>query len=209
MQEIRNVFCVGRNYRLHAQELGNAVPTTPFLFSKPTHSLVEAKGQAIKLPGNRGEVHHEVEIVVHIAKDYQPGLTADDLIDKMALGIDFTLRDVQSELKAKGYPWLLAKGFPNSAVHTAFHPFPGVAALQQTDFQLQKNGEQVQIGNIRDVIFDLDTIIRFAVEHFGLSAGDVLYTGTPAGVSAVADGDRLTMIWGDEVWGEFTVSLSE
>lgn len=209
MTEIRNVFCVGRNYRLHAQELGNEVPTSPFLFSKPTHSLVEAKGQAIELPGNRGELHHEVEIVVHIAKAYQPGLTADELIDQMALGIDFTLRDVQSQLKAKGHPWLLAKGFLNSAVHTAFHPFPGVAALQQTDFQLRKNGEQVQKGNIRDVIFDLDTIIRFAALHFGLSAGDVLYTGTPAGVGAVADGDRLSMMWGDEVWGEFTVALTK
>lgn len=209
MKEIRNVFCVGRNYRLHAQELGNAVPTSPFLFSKPTHSLVEADGEAIKLPGNQGEVHYEVEIVVHIARDYQPGLTADDLIDKMALGIDFTLRDVQTGLKEKGLPWLLAKGFINSAVLTPFHPFPGMAALQQTDFQLLKNGEQVQKGNISDVIFDLDTLIRFAVEHFGLSAGDILFTGTPAGVGAVVDGDRLSMVWGDDIWGEFTLSMKE
>ncbi|NGQ97353.1 fumarylacetoacetate hydrolase family protein [Brevibacillus sp. SYP-B805] len=207
MQQIRNIFCVGRNYRLHAEELGNAVPTSPFLFSKPTHALALADGQAIALPGNQGEVHHEIELVVHIAKPYQPGMKPDDMIDRMALGIDFTLRDVQAELKKKGHPWLLAKGFPNSAVITPFRPFPGLEAVKRTDFSLLKNGERVQNGNISDVIFDLETIIRFAVDHFGLTAGDLLFTGTPAGVGPVADGDLLQMYWGDEMWGQFVVKM--
>ncbi|MFY0543767.1 fumarylacetoacetate hydrolase family protein [Brevibacillus sp. H7] len=208
MDHIRNIFCVGRNYRLHAAELGNEVPTTPFLFNKPTHALALADGSAIELPGDRGELHYETELVFHIARSYQEGMQVEDVIDRMAVGIDFTLRDVQSELKKKGHPWLLAKGFRNSAVITPFHPFPGLEACKQTDFSLLKNSEQVQRGNIGDVIFDLLTVIRFATEHFGLSKGDILYTGTPAGVGPVANGDRLTMLWGDQVWGEFTAKLT-
>ncbi|GAA4708487.1 fumarylacetoacetate hydrolase family protein [Brevibacillus fulvus] len=207
MEPIHNVFCVGRNYRLHAQELGNEVPKSPFLFLKPTRALVEANGSVIPLPGQQGELHHEVELVVHIAKPYQKGMSVEDVVDRIALGIDFTLRDVQSEIKKKGHPWLLAKGFRNSAVITPFHPFPGVAACQQTDFHLQKNGEIVQTGNIKDMLFDLLTILEFTTQHYGLSTGDIIYTGTPAGVGPVADQDKLTMLWGQENWGEFTVNL--
>jgi fumarylpyruvate hydrolase len=209
MENIRNIFCVGRNYKLHAEELGNEAPTSPFLFSKPTHALVLADGGSIELPGNRGDLHYEAELVFHIAKPYKEGMQVEDVIDRMALGIDFTLRDVQSELKKKGHPWLLAKGFRNSAVITSFHPFPGLEACKQTDFSLLKNGVAVQRGNIGDVIFDVLTIIRFATEHFGLSTGDLLYTGTPAGVGAVANGDRLSLLWGDQVWGECTTKLTE
>ncbi len=207
MEQVRNIFCVGRNYRLHASELGNEVPTTPFLFTKPTHSLVLADGKSIELPGDRGEVHYEAELVFHVNKPYQEGMQVEDVIDRMALGIDFTLRDVQSELKKKGHPWLLAKGFRNSAVITPFQAFPGWEECRQTDFSLVKNGQVVQRGNIGEAIFDLLTIIRFATEHFGLSTGDIIYTGTPAGVAAVADGDRLSLLWGEKVWGECLVKL--
>ncbi|MBN6188100.1 fumarylacetoacetate hydrolase family protein [Aneurinibacillus sp. BA2021] len=207
MKQIRNIYCVGRNYRLHAEELGNAVPTMPFLFSKPTHSLVEANGEVISLPGNRGEVHYEAEVVLHIARPYEAGMKVEDIVDEMALGIDFTLRDVQSELKKKSHPWLRAKGFPNAAVLTAFHAFPGVEACAQTDFSLRKNGEQVQRGNVRDMLFDMQTIIEFTAEHFGLGEGDIIYTGTPAGVGPVADGDRLELCWGEDIWGACTIRL--
>ncbi|AMA73920.1 MULTISPECIES: fumarylacetoacetate hydrolase family protein [Aneurinibacillus] len=209
MNEIRNIFCVGRNYRLHAEELGNAVPTSPFLFSKPTHALVEANGQTITLPGNRGEVHYETELVLYIARPFEPGMKVEDVVNKMALGIDFTLRDVQNELKEKSHPWLKAKGFPNSAVLTSFRPFPGVEACRGTDFSLFKNGEQVQCGNISNMLFDMQTIIEFTDEHFGLGEGDIIYTGTPEGVGAVADGDKLELRWGEEVWGTFTVQLQK
>ncbi|KZE55589.1 fumarylacetoacetate hydrolase [Brevibacillus parabrevis] len=207
MEQIRNIYCVGRNYRLHAAELGNDVPKKPMIFAKPTHALALTNGQEIALPGTRGELHYEAEIVVHIARPYEPGCALEQVIDKVALGIDLTLRDVQSELKSAGHPWLLAKGFKNSAILTPFQPFSGQSALQQADFSLHKNGEQVQRGNIGDVIFDLETILAYIEEHFGLGAGDIIYTGTPAGVGPVADGDVLTLKWGDEEWGQFTARL--
>jgi 2-keto-4-pentenoate hydratase/2-oxohepta-3-ene-1,7-dioic acid hydratase in catechol pathway len=135
-------------------------------------------------------------------------MKVEDVVDRMALGIDFTLRDVQSELKKKGYPWLLAKGFLNSAVLTEFREFPGVKACQAIPFSLIKNGKEVQRGTIRDMMFDLQTIIEFCSSHFGLGPGDLIYTGTPAGVGAVEDGDRLKLMWGDEVLGECSIKLA-
>ncbi|WP_411504324.1 fumarylacetoacetate hydrolase family protein [Brevibacillus centrosporus] len=207
MKKIGNIYCVGRNYKLHAEELGNDVPTKPMIFGKPTHALAETAGGEIVLPGTRGELHYETELIIHIARSYEPGVTLDEMVDEIALGIDFTLRDVQSELKKKGHPWLLAKGFKNSAILTPFHAFPGLDECLKTDFTLLKNGEQAQRGNIRNVIFDLMTLIQYISEHFGLEKGDIIYTGTPEGVGPVADGDELTFLWGDQKWGEFTARL--
>lgn len=207
MKPIQNIYCVGRNYRLHAQELGNDVPTSPMIFSKPTHAVVEANGQTISLPSNSGEIHYEAELVLHIGKSYQKGRLAEELIEQVSLGIDFTLRDVQSKLKAKGHPWLLAKGFPNSAVLTSRRAYPGIVALQEIDFCLLKNGERVQQGNIQEMIFDFQTIIDFIGTNFGLGAGDVIYTGTPAGVGKVENGDHLQLVWGKEEWGSFIVEM--
>ncbi|MGG1659780.1 fumarylacetoacetate hydrolase family protein [Brevibacillus sp. NRS-1366] len=207
MEQIQNIYCVGRNYRLHAAELGNDVPTRPMIFDKPTHALAEAVGNEIELPGTRGEVHYEAELVLHIARPYEAGATLGQMVDKIALGIDFTLRDVQSELKKSGHPWLLAKGFKNSAILTPFRAFPGVDVLSSTDFSLLKNGEQVQCGNIGDVIFDMMTIISYIAENFGLDRGDIIYTGTPAGVGPIADGDVMTLVWGEEKWGHFTARM--
>ncbi|WHY68951.1 fumarylacetoacetate hydrolase family protein [Neobacillus sp. SuZ13] len=207
MNAIQNIYCVGRNYKLHAQELNNEVPTSPFLFVKPTHSLILADGRDVKLPGDRGAVHYEVELIIHISKEYEKGMKVEELVDRIALGIDFTLRDVQSELKQKGYPWLLAKGFPNSGVLTKFIEFPGVEDCKKIDFSLMKNGEQVQRGNIKDMLFDLRTIIDFVALNFGLGKGDIIFTGTPAGVGAVLDGDRFSLNWGQEELGKFTAKL--
>jgi len=207
METIQNIYCVGRNYRLHAAELGNDVPTKPMIFDKPTHALAQAAGNEIELPGTRGELHYEAELVIHIARPYEAGVTLEQMVDKIALGIDFTLRDVQSDLKKAGHPWLLAKGFRNSAILTPFHAFPGVDDLQNTDFSLLKNGEQVQRGKISDVIFDLMTIIAYISDNFGLDQGDIIYTGTPAGVGPIADGDVMTLVWGEENWGQFTAKL--
>lgn len=208
MNSIRNIYCVGRNYVLHAKELQNDVPTSPFLFSKPTHALVEAKGQEVVLPGDRGSIHFEVELVVRIGKPYEKGIKVDDIVDSMAVGIDFTLRDVQSELKKKSYPWLLAKGFPNSAVLSKFIAFPGVEECKKGDFALLKNGEQVQLGNIQNMIFDLQTIVDFSALHFGLGEGDILFTGTPEGVGSISDGDQLALLWGEQTLGDCTIKLS-
>jgi fumarylpyruvate hydrolase len=207
MNTIKNIYCVGRNYALHAKELNNEVPTSPFLFSKPTHALATAAGQDIVLPGDRGTVHFETELVIRIKRPYEKGIKVDDLVDGMALGIDFTLRDVQSELKKKGHPWLLAKGFPNSAVLTQFIDFKGVDELKKVDFILRKNGQQVQRGNIQNMIFDLQTIVDFSALHFGLSEGDIIFTGTPEGVGQVVDGDHMSLLWGDEILGDCTIRL--
>jgi fumarylpyruvate hydrolase len=207
MTIIKNIYCIGRNYASHAKELNNAVPTSPFLFSKPTHAVVEAKGQEVHLPGDRGAVHYETELVLHMGQEYEKGITVDEIVDKMALGIDFTLRDVQSKLKEQRYPWLLAKGFPNSALLTKFIEFPGEHACKNTNFSLLKNGQQVQIGNITNLLFDLQTIIDFTAKHFGLGKGDILFTGTPEGVGPIHDGDTLSLLWGEEPLGQSIIRL--
>jgi len=207
MPSIRNIYCVGRNYGLHAAELGNEVPEEPMIFVKPTHALVTIQGQAIPLPADRGEVHYETELVLHVGADYKPGMTVDQLVDQMALGIDFTLRDVQSVIKKKGQPWLPAKGFRNSAAVTGFEPFPGAEAVLRTEFSLRKNGTEVQRGNTNDMIFNLQVIVDYIAEHFGLGHGDIIYTGTPAGVGALRDGDRMELLWGERTLGQFSVQL--
>ncbi|MGG0797345.1 fumarylacetoacetate hydrolase family protein [Brevibacillus laterosporus] len=207
MEQVQNIFCVGRNYRLHAAELGNQVPTSPFLFMKPTHAQVIADGQDILLPNDQGAIHYEVELVVHINQAYQKGMKADELIDRVSLGIDFTMRDLQDQLKEKKLPWLLAKGFRNSAILTASTPISSIAELEKVDFSLLKNGQEVQRGNITDMIFDIQSLVEFTGENFGLGKGDVLFTGTPAGVGAIADGDHLELVFGDKVLGSCVIKL--
>jgi fumarylpyruvate hydrolase len=202
MDKVMNIYCVGRNYAAHAKELQNEVPTSPMLFSKPTHALIEAAGQEISLPSNRGSIHFETEIVIRVGKPYEKGIKVDDIVESIAIGIDFTLRDVQSELKKKGHPWLLAKGFPNSAIVSKFIPFPGIEEMKQNDFSLIKNEEKVQQGNITNMIFDLQTIIDFTALNFGLGEGDLIFTGTPEGVGPVNDNDHLTLLWGNSILGE-------
>jgi 2-keto-4-pentenoate hydratase/2-oxohepta-3-ene-1,7-dioic acid hydratase in catechol pathway len=208
MEEIRNIYCVGRNYVAHAKELNNEVPTSPFLFLKPTHAYVEANGEEIYLPGNRGSVHFETELVIRIGRQYEAVMKADEVIDSMGIGIDFTLREVQSELKKKGFPWLLAKGFPNSAVVSKFVAFPGIDAIKKSDFMLVKNGGKVLQGNSQNMIFDLQTIVDFTARNFGLGEGDIIFTGTPEGVGQVTDGDHLSLVWDHNVLGECLIKLT-
>ncbi len=205
---IKNVYCVGRNYIQHAKELNNPVPKSPLLFTKPTHALVVANGQDIILPGDQGRVHYEVEFVVHIARTYEQGISIDELVDYMSIGIDFTLRDVQTDLKEKAYPWLLAKGFVNAAVITPWQPFPGMRASMEKEFSLDRNGQKVQRGNIRDMVFDLPTLLDYTAKHLGLGKGDIFFTGTPAGVGTVVDEDLLTLKWGEKNLGSCKIILS-
>ncbi|EHQ90886.1 fumarylacetoacetate hydrolase family protein [Desulfosporosinus youngiae] len=206
---IRNIYCVGRNYVQHAQELNNAVPDVPLLFTKPTHSLAEANGHEIIFPGDRGEIQYEAELVFHIGRGYEPGIKLDDLVDQIAIGIDFTLRDVQTELKGKGYPWLLAKGFINSAVITPWQSFAGLNALMELDFSLDRNGQEVQRDNMKNMIFDLPTVVGYTAMHLGLGQGDIIFTGTPAGVGPVSDGDSFTCKLADNVLGSCIIKLSK
>lgn len=207
MTAIRNIYCVGRNYASHAKELNNAVPAAPMFFSKPTHAVAPADGRIVSLPGDQGDLHYEAEWVIHIGRPYTAGARANDLIDCMALGIDFTLRDVQTVLKKKGYPWLAAKGFRNSAVLTPFRPFPGIGICAKSDFSLELNGKEVQHGYIDRMIFNPQTLIDFCGSHYGLDAGDILFTGTPEGVGSVSDGDTFRLIWNGEVYGSFRTAM--
>lgn len=209
LNSIKNIVCVGRNYVQHAHELNNAVPQTPLLFTKPTHALAEANGREIIFPGDRGQIQYEVELVFHIARGYELGIKVDDLVDQMAIGIDFTLRDVQTDLKGKGYPWVLAKGFINSAVITPWQPFPGLKAMMHFDFSLDKNGQEVQRGNVKNMIFDLPTVIEYTAKHLGLGQGDIIFTGTPAGVGPVLDGDLFSCKLADKELGNCIIKLSK
>jgi fumarylpyruvate hydrolase len=207
LQNIRNIFCVGRNYALHAAELGNAVPESPMIFMKPSHALIEMKGQPIRLPNDQGDIHYEAELVLHVGKVYEKGDKVDDLVDYFAFGIDFTLREVQNELKKKGHPWLAAKGFLRSAPIGPFFSFIGEKAIKQTDFSLFINDIEVQRGNTSAMIFDLQAIVDFIADKYGLGPGDLIYTGTPAGVGSIANGDLMRLQWGNEPAGLCKIQL--
>ncbi|GAA0133823.1 fumarylacetoacetate hydrolase family protein [Paenibacillus sp. YSY-4.3] len=206
-QLIRNIYCVGRNYRLHIEELGNDVPSEPMIFMKPSHAVVPMDGSTIELPEGRGEVHYEAELVLRIGREYTPGIAVDDLVDVVAFGIDFTLRDVQNKLKDKGHPWTAAKAFLNSAPLTPYMAFPGVEDTAAQDFVLRKNGEVVQRGNIKNMIFPLQQIVDYIAKNYGLGEGDLIFTGTPEGVGPVVDGDKLELDYGGQVLGSCTVQL--
>ncbi|WP_341280964.1 fumarylacetoacetate hydrolase family protein [Paenibacillus sp. FSL H8-0537] len=193
--EVRNIYCIGRNYRLHALELGNEVPESPMVFTKPTHALVPMDGNVVELPGNHGEVHFELELVLKVGRALEPGMDPDACIDGLALGLDMTLRDVQSKIKAKGQPWLPAKGFKGSAPLGAWLPYPGSEELKAHDFALLRNNEEVQHGNSADMLFDIGTLLRHINDNYGLGPGDLIFTGTPAGVAALQDGDKLSALW--------------
>lgn len=203
---VNNVYCVGRNYRLHAAELGNAVPDEPMIFMKPSHAVVPLDGGVLAMPEGKGSVHFEGEIVIQAARDYVPGMSVDELVDVMALGIDFTLRDVQSVIKEKGHPWMAAKGFRNSAPLTPYISFPGVEALRSTDFTVRKNGAEVQRGNVSEMIFSLQEIIDYIGRQYGLGKGDLIFTGTPAGVGPATSGDMFELFWGDVRLGRCQIS---
>ncbi|WP_442601384.1 fumarylacetoacetate hydrolase family protein [Paenibacillus sp. KN14-4R] len=206
-KNICNVFCVGRNYVMHAAEMGNPVPDEPLIFSKPTHAVTYMNGESVQLPGTLGEIHYEGELVLHISKDYEIGMKVDDIVDGFTLGIDFTLRDVQSELKKKGQPWLKAKGFRSSALLAPFREFPGMEQIGLTSFSLVQNGVVKQEGAVNEMIFDLQTIIDYLGQYYGLAAGDIIYTGTPAGVGPVQNEDILALNWGSEELGRSTIVM--
>lgn len=193
------ILCVGRNYSEHAKELGNAVPENPVIFSKPDTALLK-NNEAFYLPSFSNDVHHEVELVIKInkvGKKIQEKF-ARNYFSEIGLGIDFTARDVQSELKSKGLPWELAKAFDGSAPIGNFINIENMD-LKNIDFSLQKNGQIVQKGNTAQMIFSFEQIVSFVSQYFTLKVGDLIYTGTPAGVSQVNIGDKLEGFIGNEL----------
>lgn len=185
------IICIGRNYADHAKELNNAIPEKPVWFMKPDTALLK-DNQPFYIPDFTKDLHYECEVVLRVCK---AGKCIDEAfalnyVDQLSLGIDFTARDVQEEKKKKGLPWEEAKAFDGSAVlgkllPLAEHPLPFT-------FTLEKNGETVQNGNTDDMIFSLSKMISYVSQFVTLKVGDLIYTGTPAGVGAVKIGDRLT-----------------
>jgi acylpyruvate hydrolase len=185
------IFCVGRNYSEHAKELGNAVPEQPVIFSKPDTALLK-NGEPFYHPSFSNDIHHEIELVIRISKMGKKidAKFARNYFNEIGLGIDFTARDVQTHLKSKGLPWELAKGFDGSAPIGNFMDCQTVD-LTNIDFALYKNGHMVQQGNTANMIFSFEHIISFISQYFTLKVGDLIYTGTPAGVGKVEMGDKL------------------
>lgn len=186
------IVCVGRNYAAHARELNNPVPGDPVIFLKPETALLPA-GEAFRFPSHSHEIHHELEIVLRLgarARQVTPqGAAA--LYDELGLGIDFTARDVQRECKEKGLPWEKAKAFDGAAPVGRFVPKGDLGDLRQLGFHLLRNGERVQDGNTRDLLFGFDFLISYVSGFITLEPGDLMFTGTPAGVAPVASGDLL------------------
>lgn len=192
------IFCVGRNYSEHAKELGNAVPEQPVIFSKPDTALLK-NGEPFYLPDFSNDIHHEIELVIRIhkmGKKIQPKF-ARSYFNEIGIGIDFTARDVQSRLKEKGLPWELAKAFDGSAPLGGFINIDEVD-LKAMEFGLQKNGEWVQRGHTKDMIFSFEEIVSFVSQYFTLKVGDLIYTGTPSGVGKVDVGDKLVGFIGNQ-----------
>ncbi len=186
---INTIYGIGRNYALHAYELGNVVESEPVVFLKPNSSI--NWGDTIALPEFSNAIHHEVELVLLMGEPVLVnGTISQKSLAGYGIGIDLTARDVQDELKARRLPWTLAKGFKGASVLTKFLP---MADLGDIRLQLWVNDELRQDGNSSQMIYNVDYLLQFLHRHFGLQAGDVIFTGTPEGVGKLSVGDRLKL----------------
>jgi len=186
------IICVGRNYADHAKELQNELPTEPVLFMKPQSALV-LPGKPIYYPEFTDDLHYECELVIRINKNgkYIQEKFAHKYYAEATLGLDLTARDIQNKLKKSGLPWELAKGFDGSAVLGTYLPITPETRIQEVNFRLDLNGEPVQHGFTGDMLFSIDKIIAFASNYFTLNIGDLIFTGTPAGVGPLNIQDQL------------------
>ncbi len=186
------LICIGRNYAAHIAELENERPVDPVVFIKPDSSVLP-KEQDFYIPEFSDDVHHEVELLVKIkkvGKHIDPKFS-NLYYDEIGLGIDFTARDLQSKLKEKGLPWEKAKGFDGAAVIGKWVSKDRYTDLENLSFVLEKNGEVVQDGNSSLMLWPIDELISYVSKFFTLKKGDIIFTGTPAGVSKVQSGDVL------------------
>lgn len=185
------IFCVGRNYPEHARELNNAIPDAPVIFMKPPTALL--KGNDFYYPEFSKDIHFECELVYRVCKNgkHIEEKFASKYVNDVTVGIDFTARDIQSEQKKKGLPWEIAKAFDNSAVISEFVEISSLKNLSSIKFQMKKNGEIVQEGNSAEMIFSIEKIISYLSVYFTLQQGDLIFTGTPAGVGPISIGDKL------------------
>jgi 2-keto-4-pentenoate hydratase/2-oxohepta-3-ene-1,7-dioic acid hydratase in catechol pathway len=186
------IFCIGRNYVAHAKELNNPLPSEPVFFMKPDTALI-IRNRPFYYPEFSTDIHHEVELVFKINKNgrHIEEKFAHTYYNEIGIGIDFTARDIQAKCKENGLPWEPAKAFDGSAPCSKFHPLSHFRDLSNLQFHLLKNGEKVQDGNSGLMIFSIDKIISYVSKFITLKMGDLIYTGTPAGVGPVAIGDKL------------------
>jgi len=201
------IICIGRNYVDHAKELDNPIPSEPMFFLKPDSALL-IKNKPFFYPDFSTEIHYEVELVVKISRlgKHIEERFAHRYYNEVGLGIDFTARDLQRKAKEKGHPWEIAKAFDQSAVlGRDFLPLEDLGAIQNINFSLERNGEIVQNGNSKDMIFSVDKLVAYVSKFMTLKIGDIIYTGTPAGVGQVAIGDRLTGKINDKAMFDFLV----
>lgn len=192
------IICIGRNYAKHIEELENEKPDNPVVFLKPDSAILP-KNHPFFIPTFSNDVHYEVEVVIKINKVGKHIATrfAHKYYDEVGLGIDFTARDVQSECKAKGLPWEKAKAFDGSAIVGNFYD-KSEFDLNKLSFQLVKNGEIVQDGNTKSMLWKIDELISYVSQYFTLKKGDLIFTGTPAGVGQVTARDELEGIIEDK-----------
>jgi len=187
------IICIGRNYMEHARELNNPLPEKPVFFLKPDTSLIR-NNRPFFYPDFSNDIHYETELVIRINRlgKHIPEKFASGYYDSIALGIDFTARDLQGNCKAKGLPWEIAKGFDGSAPLSRFIPMVELQDSENIQFHLELNGKTVQKGESVQMIFSVNRVIAYVSQFITLKMGDVIFTGTPQGVGPVAIGDRLT-----------------
>ena len=182
------IICIGRNYVAHAKELNNPVPEAPLVFMKPSTAML-VNDKDFYYPEFSKDIHYEAELVVKIGKNgkhIQPEF-AKDYVEALTVGLDMTARDIQAIAKEKRHPWEMGKAFDNSAVIGKFIPFSG--DLTAVNFSLKQNGEWVQRGITSDMLFPIESIIVYVSKYFKLQMGDLIFTGTPAGVGPIQIGD--------------------
>ena len=186
------IICIGRNYSNHIEELNNERPTDPVVFLKPDSAIL-LKQHPFVIPEFSEDVHHEIELIVKISKvgKYIEPKFAHKYYDEISVGIDFTARDVQEKLKQKGLPWEKAKAFDGSAVIGEFLPKTDFTSLENLTFELINNGQSVQKGCSNHMLWSIDELIAFVSQFFTLKIGDIIFTGTPAGVASVRSNDVL------------------
>ncbi|OXA65601.1 2-hydroxyhepta-2,4-diene-1,7-dioate isomerase [Flavobacterium aquidurense] len=186
------IICIGRNYTNHIAELKNERPTEPVVFMKPD-SAVLLKQHPFVIPEFSEEIHHEIEIIVKINKvgKYIEPKFAHKYYDEISVGIDFTARDLQDKLKAKGLPWEKAKAFDGSAVIGEFLPKSDFVSMENLTFELTNNSQTVQKGNTGFMLWKIDELVSYVSQFFTLKIGDIIFTGTPEGVAAVKPNDVL------------------
>lgn len=204
--QVRNIFCIGRNYAAHIAELGNRPEEDPVVFIKPTSAL-HLPGTPIVLPTHSSDVHYEAELVLLVGQSGK-NIAEDRAMQHIAgygLGLDLTARDLQTKAKQGGLPWAVAKGFDCAASVSQFVPSGHIEHPQNIEFQMHLNGQLKQHGDIRKMLFPIPFIVRYLSQVFTLHEGDLIFTGTPEGVGSLKGGDVVRLVLPNAIDTEFKV----